>query len=158
MVFPLSLSGGCCGIPVVGRGGGGRGIPMVGAALPVGNKYHDPGPWFSRTLLSLRDVARYGASLVLLRHALGFPPLPQWPPISGEWGRCPNAAWGVVPKGPREAYKCREAKIAARHFLPLNCRALTLTAGAILKKEKKLSFSLEEGQFRRHFKRQFGRG
>ena len=27
-------------------------------------------------------------------------------------------------------------KIAARQFLPLNCRAIALTAGAILKEEK----------------------
>ena len=27
-------------------------------------------------------------------------------------------------------------KIAARQFLPLNCRAITLTTGAILKEEK----------------------
>ena len=40
------------------------------------------------------------------------------------------------PRGPREASKCREVKIAARQFLSLTCRAITLTAGAILKEEK----------------------
>ena len=39
--------------------------------------------------------------------------------------------------GSREASKCREAKIAARKCLPLNCRTSTLTAAAILKEEKK---------------------
>ena len=37
--------------------------------------------------------------------------------------------------------------------LPLNCRAVTLTAGAILKEEKKASLVRE-----RHFERQFWRG
>ena len=42
----------------------------------------------------------------------------------------------ILPKGPGEASKCRDANIAARQFLPLNCRAITLTTGAILKEEK----------------------
>ena len=41
--------------------------------------------------------------------------------------------------------------------MPLNCRATTLTAGAILKEEQ-MSSTVGERQFRRHFKRQFGRG
>ena len=43
------------------------------------------------------------------------------------------------PTGPGEASRCREAKIAARLSLPLNCRAITLIAGAILNEEKKPS-------------------
>ena len=35
---------------------------------------------------------------------------------------------------------CREAKIAARQFLPLNCRATTLTTGAILEKKKNVLY------------------
>ena len=62
-----------------------------------------------------------------------------------------------LPRGPREASKCREAKIAVRKFLPVTCRAITLTAGAILKEEKIPSL-VEERQFGRYFKRQFGRG
>ena len=49
------------------------------------------------------------------------------------------------------------APLAARHFLPLNCRAITLTTGAILKEEE-MSSTVGERQFGRHFKRQFGRG
>ena len=71
----------------------------------------------------------------------------------GEMGFCK----GKEPRGPREASWCREAKIAARQFLPLNCRAITLTTGAILKEEK-MSSSVGERQFGRHFMRQFGRG
>ena len=44
-----------------------------------------------------------------------------------------------LPRGPGEASRCRKAKIAARRVLPLNCRAITLTAGALLKEEKKPS-------------------
>ena len=61
------------------------------------------------------------------------------------------------PRKPGEASWCRDAKIAARQFLPLNCRAITLTTGAILKEEK-MSSTVGERQFGRHFKRQFGRG
>ena len=60
----------------------------------------------------------------------------------------------ALPRGPREASQCREAKIAARQFLPLSCRAITLTAGAILKDEK-LPSLVGERQFGRHFERQF---
>ena len=60
---------------------------------------------------------------------------------------------GNGPTGPGEASKCREAEIAARPVLPLNCCAITLTVGVMLKEEKKTScVGL------RHFKRQFGRG
>ena len=62
-----------------------------------------------------------------------------------------------LPRGPGEASWCHEAKIAARQFLPLNCRAITLTTGAILKEEK-MSSIVGERQFGRHFKRQFGWG
>ena len=56
------------------------------------------------------------------------------------------------PRGPGEASWCREAKIAARQFLPLGCRAITLTTGAILKQEE-MSSIVGERQFGRHFKR-----
>ena len=51
---------------------------------------------------------------------------------------------------PREASKCREAKIAARQFLLLTYRAITLIAGVILKEEQIPSL-LGERQFGRHF-------
>ena len=51
---------------------------------------------------------------------------------------CSNA-FPRKPRGPGEASWCREAKIAARQFLPLSCRAITLTTGAILKEENKMS-------------------
>ena len=44
---------------------------------------------------------------------------------------------------------------AARQLLPLSCRAITLTVGAILKEEK-LPSLVGERQFGRHFERQFG--
>ena len=40
------------------------------------------------------------------------------------------------PSGPKETPCCRGAKIAAKQFLPLNCLAVTLSAGVILKEEK----------------------
>ena len=39
------------------------------------------------------------------------------------------------PRGPEEMSKCREAKVAARHLLPLECRTIALTAGVILNDE-----------------------
>ena len=48
--------------------------------------------------------------------------------------------------------KCREAKIAAGQFLPLNCSATALTAGAIFERKVK-AFLMAERQFGRHFKR-----
>ena len=62
-----------------------------------------------------------------------------------------------TPSGPEETDWCRGAKIAARQFLFLTCPAITLTAGLILKEDKKPSF-VGERQFGRHFRRQFGRG
>ena len=44
---------------------------------------------------------------------------------------------------------CRETS------LPLNCGAITLTAGVLLK-QAKMSSLVGERQFRRHFERQFG--
>ena len=61
------------------------------------------------------------------------------------------------PRGPGEASSCREANIAARQLLPLNCLAVTLPTEAILKEER-MSSRVGERPFGRHFKRQFGRG
>ena len=62
--------------------------------------------------------------------------------------RAQRARRGILmPRGKH----CREK------LLPLNCCAITLTTGAILKEEK-MSSIVGERQFRRHFKRQFGRG
>ena len=61
------------------------------------------------------------------------------------------------PSGPEETDWCRGAKFAARQFLSLTCLAITLTAGLILKEDKKTSL-MGERQFGRHFRRQFGRG
>ena len=60
---------------------------------------------------------------------------------------------------PVEALEFSELKIPLVYtcFPPINCRAITLTTGAILK-EKKVSYIVGERQFGRHFKRQFGRG
>ena len=46
---------------------------------------------------------------------------------------CPGFWSWALPRGPGERSTCREAKIAARQFLPLNCRAITLTAGGIFR-------------------------
>ena len=60
------------------------------------------------------------------------------------------------PRGPGEASQSREAKIAARQFLPLSCCAITLTGGGFeLGKKPSLA---GERQRRGTFKRQFGRG
>ena len=61
------------------------------------------------------------------------------------------------PSGPKETPWCRGAKIAAGQFLSLNCLAVTLIAGVILKEEQMPSL-VGERQFWRHFRRQFGRG
>ena len=61
------------------------------------------------------------------------------------------------PSGPEETPWCRGAKIAARQFLSLNCLAVTLTVGVILKEEKMPSL-VGERHVWRHFRRQFGRG
>ena len=54
--------------------------------------------------------------------------------------------------------KCRQQiGLKAIVILSLNCLASTLTAGVILTEEKKPSLEGER-QFRRHFRRQFGRG
>ena len=58
-----------------------------------------------------------------------------------------NFVRGGMPRGPGEASWCREAKIAARQFLLLDCRAITLTVGAILKRRKN-SFLWEGGNLR----------
>ena len=44
------------------------------------------------------------------------------------------------PRGPREASWCREAKIAARQFLPLNCRAITLSRGGNFERGKNVLY------------------
>ena len=42
-----------------------------------------------------------------------------------------GGAWFLFqPRGSGETSKCLQAILAARQFLPLNCRAITLTAGA----------------------------
>ena len=50
------------------------------------------------------------------------------------------------PRGPGEASKRREAKIAAREFLPLNWRAIALTAG-VISKEDNMPSLVGERQF-----------
>ena len=52
--------------------------------------------------------------------------------------KIPRFRGGVIlPRGPGEASWCREANIAARQFLPLNCHAITLTAGGTFERRKK---------------------
>ena len=53
--------------------------------------------------------------------------------------RAPTLSAFEHPEGPSKASKCREAKIAARQFLPL----IALTARASLKKEEKPSLAGE---------------
>ena len=58
-------------------------------------------------------------------------------------GRAPT---GTKPSGPKETPWCRGATIAARRFLSLNCLAVALTVGVILKEEK-LPSLVSERQF-----------
>ena len=73
--------------------------------------------------------------------------------VRGRWKVASN--FDLAPRGPGEASQCREAKNCRKTILPLNYRAIIVTAGATLKEEKKSSLA-GEGQFGRHFKRQFG--
>ena len=45
--------------------------------------------------------------------------------------------FGTKARFPAKASECREAKLAVRQVLPLNCHAITLTLGAILKEWKR---------------------
>ena len=42
----------------------------------------------------------------------------------------------AVPSGPEETSRCPGTNIATRQLLSLNCLAITITAGVILKEEK----------------------
>ena len=57
----------------------------------------------------------------------------------------------------RDRLMSRGKKTSERQFLSLTCLTITLTAGLILKEDKKPSL-MGERQFGRHFRRQFGRG
>ena len=72
----------------------------------------------------------------------------------GVGGGTPNLA---VTQRARRGILMPRGKNCRETILPLNCRAITLATGAVLKEEK-MSSIVGERQFGRHFKRQFERG